>query len=118
MTEIMTQRQTLNLKAPLCSGELFMDIMESSPQQAEVEEVSNLFVSNLSHSITERDLLDHFAKFGKVSRIQIIRDPFTGVSRGFGYVFFDNAEAAEAQHSSNWTKLGGSRIRVELAKRH
>ncbi len=46
----------------------------------------NIFVGNLAPEVSEDDLKIIFEPFGKVSSIKIIKDIFTGVSKGFGFV--------------------------------
>ena len=45
---------------------------------------------------TEQDLEDAFAAFGEVSRASIIKDKFSGESRGFGFVEMPNKDILEA----------------------
>jgi RNA recognition motif-containing protein len=42
----------------------------------------NLFVKNLSSSITDSQLLQLFAPFGKISSVRIMINPSTGESLG------------------------------------
>ena len=51
----------------------------------------------------ERDLNDHFAKFGKIMDVFIPRDKSLGMaSRGFGFVtFFDRRDAEDAEDGTN-----------------
>ena len=45
---------------------------------------------------TEQDLEDAFAAFGEVSSASIIKDKFSGESRGFGFVEMLNKDIFEA----------------------
>jgi RNA recognition motif-containing protein len=60
--------------------------------------VKNLYVGNLPFQAMEDDLRDWFANAGvTTSIVQVIRDKFTGNSRGFGFVeITDDAEADKA----------------------
>jgi cold-inducible RNA-binding protein len=55
----------------------------------------NIFVGNLARAVTEVDLRKVFEPFGHVVSATIIRDKFSGESRGFGFV--DMPASAEAQ---------------------
>ena len=45
-----------------------------------------IFVGNLSYEVTEDDLREEFSSFGEVASITIMKDKYTGQSRGFGFV--------------------------------
>jgi RNA recognition motif-containing protein len=55
----------------------------------------NIYVGNLSQDVTEDDLRQAFEAFGKVESVNVIKDRFSGESRGFGFV--DMPSRAEAQ---------------------
>jgi RNA recognition motif-containing protein len=46
----------------------------------------NLFVGNLALGAMEEDLQRMFAPFGKIRSVTVVRDRFSGDSRGFGFV--------------------------------
>jgi RNA recognition motif-containing protein len=46
----------------------------------------NIYVGNLSYEITEEDLKQAFEGFGQVVSVNIIKDRYSGESRGFGFV--------------------------------
>jgi RNA recognition motif-containing protein len=46
----------------------------------------NIYVGNLSTSVNEEDLTKLFSGYGNISRVKIIKDAYTGVSKGFGFV--------------------------------
>lgn len=46
----------------------------------------NLYISNLSYSITDADLNQLFADYGEIVSARVIMDRETGRSRGFGFV--------------------------------
>ena len=54
-----------------------------------------LYVGNLAHSVTDQQLQDLFAQFGEVKSANVIKDKFSGQSRGFGFV--EMAEKSEAE---------------------
>ena len=45
-----------------------------------------IYVGNLPYEVTEEELRQEFGTFGEVSSISIIKDKYTGRSRGFGFV--------------------------------
>lgn len=77
----------------------------------------NIYVGNLAYSVTEDDLRTAFEGFGKVDRVSVITDKFSGQSKGFGFVEMpDDQEAAQAVNSLNGSDLKGRNIKVNEAK--
>lgn len=77
----------------------------------------NLYVGNLSQQATEEDLREAFAAFGSVTSVNIIKDKFSGVSKGFGFVEMEaKAEAQEAMQELNGSELKGNHIIVNEAR--
>jgi RNA recognition motif-containing protein len=56
----------------------------------------NLYIGNLSRQATEADVQQAFAAFGQVKSATIIKDKFSGESRGFGFVDMPAKAEAEA----------------------
>ncbi|THH31044.1 hypothetical protein EUX98_g3167 [Antrodiella citrinella] len=79
---------------------------------------NNLHVSSLSHRVDTRDLEQAFAKIGRVKKAQVMYDPHSRESRGFGFVTMESAEEAEAAITAlNGTDLMGKNMTVEKARR-
>jgi len=77
----------------------------------------NIYVGNLSHDATPEDLQQAFGAFGQVTSVNIIKDKFSGESRGFGFVEMpENAEAEAAIEGLNGTSLKGRNISVNQAR--
>lgn len=77
----------------------------------------NIYVGNLAYSVAEDDLRTAFEAFGKVDRVSVITDKFSGQSKGFGFVEMpDDQEAAQAVKSLNGSDLKGRNIKVNEAK--
>src|SRR5688572_16382653 len=56
----------------------------------------NIFVGNLSRDVTEEDLLNAFAAYGRVQRASVLRDKSSGEPRGFGFVEMESKAEAQA----------------------
>ncbi len=77
----------------------------------------NIYVGNLSRQTTEAELRTAFEAFGQVASAAIIKDKFTGESRGFGFVEMPNrAEAQAAIGGLNGKEMGGRTLTVNEAK--
>lgn len=46
----------------------------------------NIYVGNLSRDVTEDELRELFTPFGQVASVSIIKDRYSGQSRGFGFI--------------------------------
>ncbi len=76
-----------------------------------------LFVGSLSWGTNDDALRDAFAVHGEISEAVVISDRDTGRSRGFGFVTFEEDEAADkAVAALNGTDLDGRTIRVDVAQ--
>lgn len=77
----------------------------------------NIYVGNLSQEVTEEDLRQAFEAFGQVESAAIIKDKFTGESRGFGFVEMPaKAEAQAAIADMNEKELKGRVLNVNEAR--
>jgi RNA recognition motif-containing protein len=77
----------------------------------------NIYVGNLSQQATEEDLREAFGAFGDVKSVKIIKDKFSEVSRGFGFVEMEaKNEALAAIEELGSSELKGSRIIVNEAR--
>lgn len=77
----------------------------------------NIYVGNLSRDASESELREAFEAFGEVSTVSVIKDKFTGESRGFGFVEMPNKEEAEAAISGlNGKDLKGRTLNVNEAR--
>jgi RNA recognition motif-containing protein len=56
----------------------------------------NLFLGNLSRDVTEAELRQLFEPFGKIDKVTVVKDKFSGVSKGFGFIEMPVKEEAEA----------------------
>lgn len=93
-----------------------------APQKAALREIERvmskkLFVGSLSWDTNDEGLRNAFATHGEVSEAVVISDRDTGRSRGFGFVTFEDDEAADkAIAALNGTELDGRTIRVDVAQ--
>lgn len=77
----------------------------------------NIYVSNLSFNVADEDLQDFFAEYGEVTSAKIIKDKFTGRSRGFGFVEMSSDEHAQkAIQELDGAVVEGRTISVTVAK--
>ncbi|KKS96344.1 MAG: RNA-binding protein [Candidatus Gottesmanbacteria bacterium GW2011_GWA2_43_14] len=76
----------------------------------------NLFVGSLPFSTTEEALGQLFAQYGQVQSVNVIKDRYSGQSRGFAFVEMStDEEAKEAIDKLNGHNLEGRNIVVKEA---
>ena len=76
-----------------------------------------LFVGSLSWNTDDHGLREAFAPHGEIVEATVITDRDTGRSRGFGFVTFEEEEAADkAIAALNETELDGRTIKVDVAQ--
>jgi RNA recognition motif-containing protein len=77
----------------------------------------NIYVGNVFLAVTEDDLRQAFEAFGEVASTKIIKDRYTGNSRGFGFVEMPNhQEARSALSGLNGKDLKGRALKVNEAR--
>ncbi len=77
----------------------------------------NIYVGNLSSNATDETIREAFEAFGQVTSARIIKDKYTGQSRGFGFVeMLEQAQAQAAIKSLNGKELLGKQISVNEAR--
>jgi RNA recognition motif-containing protein len=77
----------------------------------------NLYVGNLSYKITDDDLRSNFSEAGEIASSSIIKDKFTGQSKGFGFVEMKTEDgAAEAIKKFHGGMMDGKEITVNEAR--
>jgi RNA recognition motif-containing protein len=77
----------------------------------------NIYVGNLSYSVTEDDLKQAFEAFGQVASVSIIKDKFSNQSKGFGFVEMPSQEEAQAAITGmNGKELKGRAMNVNEAR--
>lgn len=78
---------------------------------------ANLFIYQIPTEYTDADLIQTFLPFGNVISAKVFIDKNTQMSKGFGFVSYDNPNSATAAISSmNGFVIGSKRLKVQLKK--
>jgi RNA recognition motif-containing protein len=73
----------------------------------------NIYVGNLSWTMTDEDLNTMFTEFGSVTSAKILKDKMNGRSKGFGFVEMTDDEQAKAAIAAlNETEVQGRKVIV------
>jgi len=76
-----------------------------------------IYVGNVSREVTDEELRQAFASFGGVDSATVVKDKFTGESKGFGFVEMPSAsEAQSAINGMNGKELKGKALTVNEAR--
>lgn len=79
------------------------------------ERCTTIFVGNLPWDTTEAELQDLFASCGKVESARIVKQTYTGRSRGFGYVEFTEEASVDTAVQQTLT-LEERELRIDYAE--
>ena len=78
---------------------------------------NKLYVGNLSYSVRDDDLQQHFSAYGQVQSAKVMMERDTGRSKGFGFVEMSTADEAEAAiRGLNGQNFGGRDLTVNIAR--
>lgn len=77
----------------------------------------NIFCGSLPFSMQDNDLKELFEEYGEVTDAKIIKDKFSGRSKGFGFVeMSDDNNAQQAIEELNGAEVNGRAIVVNKAE--
>ena len=77
----------------------------------------NIYVGNLSADVRDETIREAFESFGEVTSARVIKDKYSGQSKGFGFVEMPTqSQAQTAIKSLNGKKLLGKEISVKEAR--
>ncbi len=77
---------------------------------------TKLYAGNLPYEVSEGDLEQLFSKYGTVKSATIIRDAYSGRSKGFGFVEMSEPAEAEKALEQNGQEFKGRTITVSEAR--
>jgi RNA recognition motif-containing protein len=77
----------------------------------------NIYVGNLPYTTEDGDLRQMFEEFGAVDTASVVKDKFTGRSRGFGFVEMADGDGANrAIETMNGRSMNGRNLVVNEAR--
>ncbi len=77
----------------------------------------NIYIGNLSYNVNDSDLRDSFQAHGTVKSATVIKDKYSGDSKGFGFVEMSTVkEGQTAIEKLNGTELKGRVMTVNEAR--
>ena len=77
----------------------------------------NIYVGNASYNVTEGDLKELFEQYGPVNSVKIVKDKFTGKSKGFAFVEMESRESGQqAIDNLDGKEFQGRTLKVNEAR--
>ncbi|WP_022949894.1 RNA recognition motif domain-containing protein [Methylohalobius crimeensis] len=77
----------------------------------------NIYVGNLPYSVTEDELRRLFEQYGDVQSVYVIKDRYSGIPKGFGFVEMGSQEEADhAIEKLDGHEVDGRKIKVNEAR--
>lgn len=77
----------------------------------------NIYVGQLPYNVSEEELKDLFTQYGEIASLNLIKDRFSGRSKGFAFVDMpNNSEADTAIKALNKSMFKGREIKVNQAE--
>lgn len=80
------------------------------------KQITKIYVGNLNYAAKEGDLHNLFTKYGKVGKIEVLRDKKTEKSTGIAFLqMFNKEHAAESIKKLNGRQMMGRTLKVSVA---
>jgi len=99
---------------------LFPGSLEDAPKTDLLPTASNdscsIHIANIHFSASEKQLAEHFSVCGKVKRVTILKDHYTGYSKGFAYLEFEEEGSVESALAFHNTEFCSRNIMVTKKK--
>lgn len=106
----------LDLTSFIISGH--KDENGSKDEDGSINPGSNLFVTGIHPRLSETEVTRLFEKYGEVEKCQIMKDPHTKESRGFGFVKMVTSDQADAAKDGlQGEVIEGRTLSIEKARR-
>lgn len=96
-------------------GVILSVVLSSLYASASLSKTSTLYVGNLAYKTNESALRDHFAQYGPVISVRIMKDRMTRRPRGFAFVEMEAAAAKSASRALNGVEFNGRPLKINKA---
>jgi len=73
-----------------------------------------IYVGSLSTDTTEETLRNHFFACGEIAKVTLLKHQETGLSRGFGFIKFNDIASRDKALEYNGMTLDGHTIKVNV----
>lgn len=98
---------------------LDVSMQDTSKPQAAAMMSNTIYVYGIGSHASESDLYSLFSNCGRIARVNVIKNPKTGQSKGFGFVVFETFEEANlAVHTMNGYVYHNRPLQVSIKTNH
>ena len=87
--------------------------VEGKKREEMMDSSKKIFVGGLEPSVTEKDLIEFFSKYGEVKDASVLFDNNRNASRGFGFVSFEDKNVVDKLVKENNFVLKSRKIDVK-----
>jgi len=106
----------MQLKGKIVFVGKFLPKKDRSSDPSAANKFTNIYVRNLDKSVTDEKFLELFGQFGSITKGVVMQDE--SGSKGFGFVNYETAEAAQkAVEEMNGKKIGEKEVYVGRAQK-
>lgn len=89
---------------------------EAAGETKQTSDETSIYVGQVDYDATPEELQTHFAQCGTINRVTILCDKFTGKSKGYAYIEFDDKDSVDNAVKLDSTIFKGRQLKVS-AKR-
>lgn len=89
---------------------------EEAKKKAERERQRKVFVGGLPKNLPDEKLELYFSKFGEIQKSYVVKDPYSGKTRGFGFVIFENDAGFEKARRHPNHRIEGQEVHIKTAQ--
>jgi RNA recognition motif-containing protein len=77
----------------------------------------NIYIGNLAYEVTDADVKQEFEAFGEVTSVSVVKDQYSGQSKGFGFVEMPKLTEGQAAITGlNGKQIKGRAVTVNGAR--
>lgn len=88
---------------------------EDANKPEALAKVKKIFVGGLKDDIEEEHLTEYFCQYGQIEKAEVISEKETGKKRGFGFVYFNDHDAADKAVVVKFHTVKGHKVEVKKA---
>ena len=85
-------------------------------KNADGHDLTTLYIGNLAYKVPEKAIKTHFAQYGYVDSVRLMKDRRSGKRKGFGFVEVGANDAQRMIDNLNDTEFSERTLKVRLAK--
>lgn len=89
---------------------------EEARKKADRERQRKIFIGGLPKNLADEKLEEYFSQFGPIQKSYVVKDPYSGKTRGFGFVIFETNEGFEKVKNHPNHTIDGQEVHLKVAQ--